>query len=296
MNGIFIKAYAKVNLTLDVVSKRDDGYHNLDMIMQSIDLWDEIILREIHKGIEITGNMDGLPRDEGNIAYRAAKLVIEELGVSRGIHITINKNIPKEAGLGGGSADCAAVISGLNRLWDLGLDRDGLRALGKGLGADVPFCLIGGTALAQGIGDILTPLNLRDDMWLVIIKPDFGISTGKVYSRLDVGRIKKRPDNRAMMGYLNSGETVNIAANMVNVLEEVTIPGNPLLSVIKSELVSLGALGSLMSGSGPSVYGIFRCENDAGLAAKILKEKYKEVYPLKTIDRGLEISTIGSDL
>lgn len=287
MKSISIKAYAKINLTLDVVGKRPDGYHDVEMIMQSIDLWDEIILKEISEGIELTCNIEELPRDKGNIAWRAAQLIKDKFGITKGIHITINKNIPLEGGLAGGSADCAAVLSGLNELWELGMDGQQLRALGKSLGADVPFCLMGGTALAQGIGDKLTPIDLKGDLWLVIIKPEFGVSTREVYTGLKMEEIQKRPDNKRMIGYLNTGRVRDIADNLVNVLEEVTIPMHPDISRIKSLLAHKGALGTLMSGSGPSVYGLFPDKDAAKNAATALKGQYDLVIALKTVRKGL---------
>lgn len=292
MNSISIKAYAKINLTLDVVGKRPDGYHDVEMIMQSVDLYDEIILKEIHEGIELCSNIQDLPTDDGNIAWRAAQLIKTEFGITRGIHITINKNIPIEAGLAGGSTDCAGVLSGLNRLWNLGMEGARLRALGKRLGADVPFCLMGGTALAQGIGDILTPIDSKEDMWLAVVKPEFGVSTKEVFTGLKLEDIKKRPDNQKMIEHLKSGQIQNIAEGLVNVLEGVTIPMYPEILRIKAQLKAQGALGSLMSGSGPTVYGIFRDKVSANVAAKALKREYEQIYALKTVKKGLVMGTI----
>ena len=291
MDRIYIKAYAKINLTLDVVGKRPDGYHDVEMIMQSVDLWDEIVLKKTREGIELDSNIRSLPKDERNIAWRAAQLIKEEFRIPRGVHITINKNIPIEAGMAGGSADCAGVLSGLNQLWGLGMSGQQLRGLGKGLGADVPFCLTGGTALAQGIGDILTPIDFRGDIWLVLIKPKFGVSTKKVYTSLKLEDIKKRPNNKRMIRHLESGRVQDVAEGLVNVLEEVTIPMHPEISWLKAELMDQGALGSLMSGSGPTVYAIFRDKGSANAAAKALKGKYEWIYALKTIQRGLNMGT-----
>lgn len=292
MNSIYIRAYAKINLTLDVVGKRPNGYHDVEMIMQSVDLWDDIKLEEIPEGIELNCNVKGLPIDEGNIAWRAVQLIKDKFGVSRGIRVSIDKNIPLEAGLAGGSADCAGVLSGLNELWGLGMSQDKLKAMGKSLGADVPFCLNGGTARAQGIGDILTPIDFRKDMWLVIVKPGFGVSTKEVYKGLKLDEIRERPNNRRMQEYLVAGCIKDIAWSLVNVLEEVTIPMHPEISLIKSQLIGLGALGSLMSGSGPSVYGVFRDKASATVAAKALKGEYGWAYALKTVQEGLAMGPI----
>ncbi len=289
MNNICVKAYAKINLTLDVVARRPDGYHDLEMIMQSVDLEDRITLKEIGKGIELDSNLKGLPRDEGNIAYRAARLIKKEFNISTGIKIFIEKKIPIAGGMGGGSADCAGVLIGLNHLWDLGMKQDQLCALGKTLGADVPFCLMGGTALAKGIGDILSPIDTKGDIWLVIVKPDFGVFTKNIYKRLKIEDIRKRPDTRAMIRALRSGSLDDIAANLVNVLEEVTISMHPEIYRLKSELLEQGSLGSLMSGSGPSVYGVFRDNVSAQRAWVALKRRYDRVFILKTKSVGIEI-------
>lgn len=287
MKDISIKAYAKINLTLDVVGKRADGYHDLETIMQSVDLWDRIILKEIDEGIELESNIQGFPHGKANIAWRAARLIKDEFKISKGIHIYIDKNIPMEAGLAGGSADCAGVLTGLNRLWDLGMDGEKLRTLGKNLGADVPFCLMGGTALGQGIGDILAPIDAKEELWLVIVRPDFGVSTKEIFSRLRIGDIGRRPDNQMVIGHLEAGRVQDVAENLVNVLEEVTIPMHPEIAQIKSQLIGQGALGSLMSGSGPSVYGIFGDRDSAHAAAKSMKDQYGQVFALKTLRSAL---------
>jgi len=296
MRCISIKAYAKINLTLDVVSRREDGYHNVEMIMQSVDLWDLITIKEMGEGIRLDSNIPGLPTDEGNIAWRAAQLIKSKFDIPTGIHITIDKNIPIEAGLAGGSADCAAVLSGLNQLWNLRMDIKDLQALGKELGADVPFCLSGGTALAQGIGDMLTPIESKEEMWLVIIKPEFEVSTKEIYSRLKLEAIEKRPHNPKVIMYLESGDIQGIASSLVNVMEEITIPMHPDISRLKADLKAQGALGALMSGSGPSVYGIFPSGEDARAAAKLLKGKYSQVFVTKTMPWGLALAKPGSSL
>ncbi len=289
MSSISLKAYAKINLTLDVVSRRPDGYHNVEMIMQSVDLWDLITLQEIRQGIELDCNIPDLPRDEGNIAWRAAQLIKTEFNIETGIRITIHKNIPREAGLAGGSADCAAVLLGLNKIWNLGMDVKKLQALGKRLGADVPFCLVGGTALAEGIGDMLTPIKSKEDIWLVIIKPDFGVSTKEIYSKLKLEAIRNRPDNPRMIKYLETGDIQGISSSLANVLEEVTIPMHPQIHRLKEELVAHGALGALMSGSGPSVYGIFPDQEAARKAVQPLRERHGQVFMAKTVSKGTSL-------
>ncbi|NLJ66879.1 MAG: 4-(cytidine 5'-diphospho)-2-C-methyl-D-erythritol kinase [Clostridiales bacterium] len=289
MESIHLRAHAKINLTLDVVGKRPDGYHDVEMIMQSVNLWDEIILKEIDRGIELDSNMKNLPRGSKNIAWRAAELIRKEFGVSRGVNIYIKKNIPIAAGMGGGSADCAGVLLGLSRLWDLQIEDETLKALGKSLGADVPFCLTGGTALAQGIGDILTPITSRADIWLVIIRPNIWVSTKEIYGRLDLNTIGERPDNEAMIKHLGAGRISGIAENLVNVLEGVTIPMHLQIARIKSQLMEQGALGSLMSGTGPTVYGVFKNQFSARRAARVLRKKYRHTYVVNTVDRGIHI-------
>ncbi|HZJ58372.1 MAG TPA: 4-(cytidine 5'-diphospho)-2-C-methyl-D-erythritol kinase [Clostridia bacterium] len=290
MESICVRVHAKINLTLDVVGKRADGYHDVEMVMQSVNLWDEIVIRVTDGKIELDSNVKGLPKDERNIAWRATELLKAEFGIPQGAGIFIRKNIPIAAGMGGGSADCAGVLLGLNRLWNLNLGDGALKTLGKRLGADVPFCITGGTALAEGIGDILTPIASGTSIWLVIVRPDLRVSTGEVYGRLDLDYVEKRPNNKAMIEHLIAGRVSGVAENLVNVLEGVTIPMHPQIAEIKSRLVDEGALGSLMSGSGPTVYGVFKDQSSARRAAKKMEKEYRHTYVAETVQNGVLIS------
>jgi 4-diphosphocytidyl-2-C-methyl-D-erythritol kinase len=260
---IDIDAPAKINLTLDVLYKRPDGYHEVEMIMQSIALKDHVTLEPLpQKVVEVFTDCPCLPAGENNLAYKAAKLMISEFNLDAGVKITINKNIPLAAGLAGGSSDAAAVILGMNELFDLKKSRQELMTLGKRIGADVPFCIHGGTALARGIGEKVEALKPLPKVALLLVKPPYLVSTREVYSRLDVKAIRKRPDTPAMVRTIEEENIYAMAGELCNVLEEVTFSLHPELESIKEELKRHGALGSLMSGSGPTVFGIFESEKE----------------------------------
>lgn len=268
MFKIDVDARAKINLTLDVLYKRHDSYHEVEMIMQSIALKDSITLELLpQKTIEIRCDNSGLSCDEANLAYKAAKLMMEEFCLDAGVKITLNKNIPLAAGLAGGSADAAAVMVGMNELFCLKKSPEDLKVLGKSIGADVPFCIQGGTAVARGIGDKLTPLKPSPKLFLLLVKPFYSVSTKEVYSRLDVKNIISRPNTQAMIYAILKQDVDAVAKGLCNVLEEVTFKLYPELAGIKRELKANGALGGLMSGSGPTVYGIFEGPEDAKKAA-----------------------------
>ncbi|MCR4430213.1 MAG: 4-(cytidine 5'-diphospho)-2-C-methyl-D-erythritol kinase [Tepidanaerobacteraceae bacterium] len=261
-------ARAKINLTLDVLYRRPDGYHEVEMIMQSIALKDRLTIELMPPGsIEVCCNNSELLCDESNLAYKAAKLMIEEYNLDAGVKVALEKNIPLAGGLAGGSADAAAVILGMNELFDLKISTEKLMMLGKTIGADVPFCIHGGTALARGIGEMITPLKPVKGLGLLLIKPPYAVSTKQVYSRLDVKNIKTRPDTPAMIQKILREDMGAMAKGLCNVLEEVTFKLYPELARIKRELVENGAMGSLMSGSGPTVYGVFETPGDAKKAA-----------------------------
>lgn len=277
-----LRAYAKINLFLDVIGKRTDGYHNLNMIMQSIDLWDEIEINEISQGIEVTCDNIGLPTDKRNIAYRAAELFINTYNINSGVKIKIKKNIPIEAGLAGGSTDGAAVIKMLNEMFNKNLSQEEMIDLGKKIGADVPFCIVGGTAQCEGIGEIITPLRPIEDCILVLIKPNFGISTKDVFQKIDE-KSYSHPEIDEILKGIDQGDLSKVASNLKNVLEEVTIEQNPIILDIKSMIKESGSIGTLMSGSGPTVYGVF---DDLYKAKECYKEaikKYSKVFLTKTI-------------
>lgn len=272
MKSIIVKAQAKINLSLDVLNKRQDGYHDVKMIMQSIELHDIVELKKINKGIQVVCRNAYVPEDRTNTAYRAAALLGSMFGID-GIRIYIIKNIPVAAGLGGGSGDAAAVFHGINKLFSLDLPLDKLMKISANIGADIPFCIKGGTAIAEGIGEIITSIAPLQAASIVLVKPRFGVSTRWVYKNLNLDKIKKRPDTKKLVRLINSGDIKNVAENMINVLESVTMEKYEELKSIKDRLLEYGAMGSMMSGSGPTVFGIFNCRENAKKAARIFESK-----------------------
>lgn len=283
MNFIELKARAKINLSLDVLSKRPDGYHDVKMIMQSIDLHDRINIENINNGIEIACKCQWVPEDSRNIAYKAADLLIRRFDIKRGVKINIIKNIPVAAGLAGGSTDAAAVLRGMNSMFELGLEDEELMILGKELGADVPYCIKGGTMLAEGIGEMLTNLKPMPETHIVLIKPRLGVSTAWVYGSLKLDCIKDRPDTDFLINAIERGEINALARNMKNVLESVTATKYDIINRIKKKLVDLGALGSMMSGSGPAVFGIFADESSAKRAYAQMESSNWDRYLTRTV-------------
>lgn len=279
MGNILIKKTpAKVNLTLDVTGKLENGYHTLSMIMQSIDICDELSFEKTADE-EIIFSMnkelpDKIPAEK-NLVYKAAKLMKDTFDIKGGFKIHLTKNIPAAAGLAGGSSDCAAALIGINELCNLNLDTNSLCELGVRLGADVPFCIRKGTMLAEGIGEVLTPLTPLQGVPVLLIKPDISISTPYVYKHLNLKELDYHPDNKAMISYIDNKSIKDIASSLSNVLETVTIPENPIIDELKHYLIENGALGSLMSGSGPTTFGIFE---DMETAEKAY-EKAKNDYP-----------------
>lgn len=257
MQNIKIYAHAKVNLSLDAIKKRPDGYHEVRMIMQSIGICDELCVSKTPKDIILKTDNPCLPEDSLNIAWRAADLMKSKYGIKDGVRIELTKGIPVSAGLGGGSADAAAVMRAFDILFGLNLTDEELQTTALELGADVPFCLNGGTALAEGIGEKLTPLKSPESVPMVLVKPSFGVSTKEVYESLDINLIKKRPDTEKLIEFIEKNDVQNLAENMVNTLETVTISRYPIICDIKNMLREAGAAGSIMSGSGPAVFGIF---------------------------------------
>jgi len=282
MNTIQLKAKAKINLSLDVLGKRQDGYHELKTIMQTVELHDIVTLETAESGIQIGCNKQYVPADENNIAWKAANLLIKKYNIKKGIRIYIQKNIPVAAGLAGGSADAASVLRGINLLYNLGMSNNELMAAGLEIGADVPFCIRGGTMLAEGIGEKLTPLKCLDGVDILIIKPKVSVSTAWVYKNLDLSAINFRPDTDKLISAIEQKKLDFLAENMKNVLETVTLPKHKVLDEIKSRLIECGALGSMMSGSGPSVFGIFKNRASAEKAYNILKSNEWDCYITKT--------------
>jgi len=290
MEKVVLKARAKINWTLDVGQKRSDGYHEIETIMQSINLWDTVILEKAELGVSLSSNVRNIPLDSRNIAWKAAMMVKEKFGINAGVRIRIMKNIPVSAGLAGGSANAAAVLVGLNYLWNLGMTKQEMRNMGKDLGADVPFCLQGGSALAKGIGEKLTPVRIARPIWLVLINPLIRVSTRRIFELWDElpTTSVKRPDAKEMISALLKGDIGGIGNAMGNVLESVTTSLYPQILDIKKQLIDCGALNSLMSGSGPSVYGIFENEHKAKKAAKLMKKSGGRVFVVNTSRKGIE--------
>jgi 4-diphosphocytidyl-2-C-methyl-D-erythritol kinase len=287
MGSITVRCPAKINLSLDVIGKREDGYHLLRMIMQSVSLFDEITIKTGQNGIRVSCENENVPCNESNVAYKAAKLMIEQYKIKDGVDIFIEKNIPVAAGLAGGSTDAAGVIWGISELYDLNLTIQEMMDIGLKIGADVPYCIIGGTALAEGIGEKLTELESIKETWCLLAKPAIGVSTVEVYKGLKLGEIVNHPDTERLIRFIKNGDIESLAGNMVNVLETVTIKMQPIISDIKNTMMEFHALGSLMSGSGPTVFGLFDDENTAKKCYNKLRENLKEVYLVKTFNEGV---------
>lgn len=278
-----LKARAKINLTLDVIGKRANGYHDVEMIMQQIDLYDVVEVSVLEKDeIILTSNEPFLPLDERNIAYKAAALMKEVYSIKHGFLIHIDKQIPIAAGLAGGSTNAAAVIKAINTLCNLDLPLDVQMALGFKLGADVPFCFLEGCALATGLGEVLKPIKGFELGWLVLVKPNFGVSTKEIYTDLNLETIKAHPRTQVMIEALAQQNRKTIINELSNVLETVTLKAYPKVAEVKALLSSYGAEGVLMSGSGPTVFGIFSSYQRAKTAHKKLKKIYTQSYVVST--------------
>ncbi|CEQ25441.1 4-(cytidine 5'-diphospho)-2-C-methyl-D-erythritol kinase [Paraclostridium sordellii] len=292
MNSIGLKSRAKINLSIDVLGKRQDGYHIVEMIMQTIDLYDNLKITQIEEdSIKIKSNSQDIPLNQDNIVYKAANILKEKFNIKKGIEISIQKNIPVAAGMAGGSSNAAAVLVGLNRIWDLGLNQLELKDIALQLGADVPFCITGGSALAQGIGEELTDIKgLNENIHILICKPNIFVSTKEVYQSLDMNEIKKRPDNQKLIDALQVNDVRYVSENMVNVLEEVTSSKYNEINQIERIIMDNKALGSMMSGSGPTVFGLFDNKEYAIRAKEELLQNYNQVYLVKSSDKGVEIN------
>lgn len=259
-----LQAFAKINLGLDVLGKREDGYHEVRMIMQTIRMYDQLDMRKsVEPGIHLTTNKKYIPVDENNLVWRAAKLMMDTCGIMEGVSIHLHKVIPVAAGMAGGSSDAAATLVGMNRLFHCGLSKEKLMELGVQIGADVPYCVLRGTALAEGIGEKLTVLPPMPDCWILIGKPGISVSTKYVYTTLDLNTDTVHPDIDGMKKALEDGNLYGITERMGNVLQDVTIPAYPEVERIKEQMKTLGAVNAMMSGSGPTVFGIFDNEEKA---------------------------------
>lgn len=271
---VLLRAYAKINLSLDVVGVRDNGYHEVKMVMQTINLYDKISIKEIQKEeIIISANQSVVPTDKDNLIYKAAVKFFEKTGIKAGVFITLDKKIPVAAGLAGGSADAAATLKGLNQLFEAGLTNDELREIAVKLGADVPFMIEGGTCLCEGIGEIMTDLKPLKEMPLVIIRPSKGISTKFVYDELPEPDKLDHPKVDEMVEAINEGNIDGVINTLGNVMEVVTEREVPDVARLKKRLLELGARGSLMSGSGTTVFGIFDKKEAASEAYYTLKNE-----------------------
>lgn len=278
---VTLKALAKINLGLDVLGRRDNGYHDVRMVMQTIYLYDNVTMEKTEEaGIQLECNLFYLPVDESNIAYKAAKLLMDEFDIQEGVRIVLDKHIPVAAGLAGGSANAAAVLVGMNRLFSLGLSGQDLMDRGVSLGADVPYCVMRGTVLAEGIGEILSPLPPLPKCCVLIAKPGISVSTKTVYEKLDSQEITEHPDIDGILEGLDKQDIYKVASSMGNVLETVTIGDYPIIKEIKDVMKETGALNAMMSGSGPTVFGIFDERSKAKEAQQRLRELQiaKQVY------------------
>jgi len=275
------KAYGKINLGLDVLRKRPDGYHDVKMIMQTVDLSDTLtFVKRGDNKIALSSNRRELPNDENNLIYKAAELLFTYKNISGGVSIHLVKNIPVAAGMAGGSADAAATLCGLNELFEFGLDREELMKLGVQIGADVPYCILGGCALSEGIGEVLTPLPSPPDCELVIAKPDINVSTKYVYEHLDLPSLKSHPDIDGIRMAIENGDLDGMSGRLENVLESVTSARYEIIGKIKEEMIAMGARNAVMSGSGPTVFGLFEKREQASLAGEAIRNKdlAKEVF------------------
>ena len=278
-----IKAYAKINIALDIVGKREDGYHLLRMIMQSIDLYDIIEINKINSGINLKCNKHYVPTDERNLAYKAAKMFMETYSIESGVEIELIKHIPVSAGLAGGSTDAAGVLKLMNKMFNINASEEELKVLGLKLGADIPYCISGGTALCEGVGEKITQLKGFKDKILVLIKPPFGVSTKEVYKSFDLTKVIFHPRIEALIEAMGNDDIYFVANNMKNLLENVTLRRHRVLMNIKEEVKIEGSIGTMMSGSGPTVFAFFDDMLKAQMCYDNMKKKYKDVFITRTI-------------
>ncbi len=290
MLKLLVKAPAKINLSLDVLYKRTDGYHELEMVMTTVDLADRLELELINDDrIIIHSQTRFVPDDDRNLAYKAAKLLKDRFNIKSGASITIEKNIPVAAGLAGGSSDAAAVLRGMNKLWGLGLTLDELAELGAEIGSDVSFCVYGGTALAKGRGEIITPLPPPPNCWVVLAKPAIGVSTAEVYEHLNLNEVI-HPNTKAMVDAIDQGDYLGICANLSNVLESVTFKYFPKVKHLKDDMKRFGADAVLMSGSGPTVFALVQHDSRMQRLYNGLRGYCHQVYAVRLLGKRNEFS------
>ena len=287
MKGIKETAYAKLNISLDVTGKREDGFHDMVMIMQSVSLCDELSILPTEGGrVEASSNLRFVPRDERNLAVRAAQRFLEAAGVSgQGFRIDLKKGIPVGAGMAGGSSDAAAVLRGLNRMYGRPFDRAGLEELSARIGSDVAFCVSGGTMLAQGRGEQLSPLPSMPDCVFTICKPDFSISTPELFRKLDSAPLKRHPDTPGLLRALEEGDLAALCRRMYNVFEDVDDRRMRTVAEIRSAMLDHGALGAMMTGTGSAVFGVFRSEEAAQAACAALRQDWRFCRIARPVER-----------
>ena len=281
MDRLELKALGKINLGLDVLGRRENGYHDVRMVMQTVYLYDRIIMKKSKTpGIRLETNLYYLPVNENNLAYQAAQMLMDEFHMEEGVSIQLDKHIPVAAGMAGGSSNAAAVLFGMNRMFSLGLSQKELMERGVKLGADVPYCIMRGTVLAEGIGEILTPLSPMPKCYVLIAKPAISVSTKMVYEKLDSHEIEDHPDIDGILAGLKAGDLKKVAGSMGNVLERVTVDAYPVIDQIKKMMIKEGALNAMMSGSVPTVFGIFEEKATARKAADAIRDARltKQVY------------------
>jgi len=285
MKEIEIDSYSKINLTLNILGKRRDGYHNIETIMQSINLADRIFIKGEKEGVKIKCSHPLVPVDTQSLTYRSAEKILNRYRIKKGVKIEIDKKIPLASGMAGGSANSASILVGINKLFALNLSNKDLREIGEELGMDVPFCIQNGTALAYHKGEKVTPLPpINPPLWIIIINPGFGIPTKWAYNNLDLGLIKREKNSTiAMLKALKEGGLEGIAKNLFNSFEGLVIKKYPEIGKIKDRLVEEGALGALMSGSGPTVFGIAQNKEEALRIYEKLKSEYKSIWVVHTV-------------
>lgn len=281
---IWEKAPAKINLTLDVIGKRDDGYHEVEMIMTTIDLADRISLEMIDKdAIILESNSGFVPNDERNLIYKAASLLKSKYQIKKGVHIYLEKNIPVAAGLAGGSSDAAATIRGLDKLWELNLSLEESLNAGEQIGSDVPFCIIGGTAIATGRGEIVKKIPSLPPGWVILAKLPISVSTSEIYGALQWDEIKEHPKTDQMLEAIEAQDLPLVSSLLHNVLEEVTFSLYPSVKYLKEQMTQFGGDGVLMSGSGPTVFAIVNKESKVNRIYNALRGFCKEVYAVRLL-------------
>lgn len=277
-NYLELKAYAKVNLALDVLRKREDGYHDVKMIMQNLDIYDELEFEVAARDTEdtritLTINKPGIPTDDRNLVNKAIALLFEEFNIKSHINVNLIKNIPAEAGMAGGSTDCAAALKAVNSLYDLGLTTEELMKRGVRLGADVPYCVLGKTSISEGIGEVLSPINGLPNCHVLVAKPPVNVSTKEIYTNLRANELTSHPDVDGMVEALEGGNLQGITDRMSNVLETVTVNMHPEIEELKTLMKDMGALNAIMSGSGPTVFGIFDDKDKVWDCAMVISDR-----------------------